>query len=101
MEVLWYLPTHGDGRYPATAVARREANHAYLLQVAKAADELGYAGALLPTKNYCEDPWIVASSLMAATKRLKFLVALGQDSLHQSQRPGWPLPSIAFRPGAV
>jgi alkanesulfonate monooxygenase len=92
MEVLWYLPTHGDGRYLATAVASRTANQGYLRQVAQAADELGYAGALLPTGNYCEDPWIVASSLLATTKRLKFLVAL---------RPGLTAPTAAARMAAT
>jgi alkanesulfonate monooxygenase len=31
---------------------------------------------LLPTGNLCEDAWVVASSIMPATRRLKFLVAV-------------------------
>ena len=46
--VLWFLPTHGDGRYLGTTIGGRSVNLAYLRQVAQAADELGYFGALLP-----------------------------------------------------
>ena len=92
MEIFWYLPTHGDGRYLATGIGSREASHAYLKQVAQAADDLGYAGALLPTGHYCHDPWIVASSLIDATRRLKFLIAV---------RPGLMSPTVSARMAAT
>jgi len=92
MQIFWYLPTHGDGRYLATSVGSRVSSHAYLKQVAEAADDLGYAGVLLPTGNFCEDPWIVASSLIAATRQLKFLVAV---------RPGLMAPTVAARMAAT
>ena len=41
-------------------------------QIAVAADNLGYEGVLIPTGRSCEDPWLVAASLIDATTRLKF-----------------------------
>jgi alkanesulfonate monooxygenase len=88
MQIFWYLPTHGDSRHLASSIGSREASHAYLKQVAQAADSLGYVGALLPTGHYCHDPWIIASSLIDATHRLKFLVAV---------RPGLMSPGVSAR----
>ncbi|MDD1615100.1 MAG: alkanesulfonate monooxygenase [Methylococcaceae bacterium NSP1-2] len=88
MKIFWFLPTQGDGRYLGTALGARPSNHHYLTQIARAADELGYEGVLIPTGRTCEDAWIVASSLVSATTRLKFLVAL---------RPGLLSPSAAAR----
>jgi alkanesulfonate monooxygenase len=92
MQIFWYLPTHGDGRYLATGIGSREASFSYLKQVAQAVDSLGYAGALLPTGYYCHDPWIIASSLVDATCRLKFLVAV---------RPGLMAPAVSARMAAT
>ena len=91
MKIFWFLPTQGDGRYLGTALGARPSNHHYLTQVARAADELGFEGVLIPTGRTCEDAWIVASSLIPATSRLKFLVAL---------RPGLLTPSAAARMAA-
>jgi alkanesulfonate monooxygenase len=88
MEVFWYIPTHGDGRYLATERGSRRATYSYMKQVAQAVDGLGFAGALLPTGRSCEDAWVVASSLAATTQRMKFLVAL---------RPGLVSPTVAAR----
>jgi len=88
MEILWFIPTHGDGRYLGTDIGGREADHTYFRQVAQAADRLGYTGVLLPTGKSCEDPWLTAAALAAETTRLKFLVAL---------RPGLMQPSVAAR----
>jgi alkanesulfonate monooxygenase len=92
MKVFWFIPTHGDSRYLGTAEGAREVNHNYLKQVAQAADSLGYEGVLIPTGRSCEDPWVVASSLLAVTQRLKFLVAV---------RPGLHQPSLAARMAAT
>jgi alkanesulfonate monooxygenase len=86
--ILWFLPTHGDGRYLGTTTGGREVNFDYLRQVAQAADQLGYFGVLLPTGRSCEDSWIVASSVAPFTERLHYLVAV---------RPGLHLPSVAAR----
>ena len=56
--------------------------------MAKAADDCGYYGVLLPTGRSCEDSWIVASALVPLTKRLRYLVAV---------RPGLQSPAVAAR----
>ncbi|MGF6238952.1 MULTISPECIES: FMNH2-dependent alkanesulfonate monooxygenase [Paraburkholderia] len=88
MNVFWFIPTHGDSRYLGTSQGARAADYDYFQQIAVAADTLGYEGVLLPTGRSCEDAWVVASSLIAATRRLKFLVAI---------RPGITSPGLAAR----
>jgi alkanesulfonate monooxygenase len=91
MKLFWFIPTHGDSRYLGSAQGARAAGFDYFRQVAIAADSLGYEGVLIPTGRSCEDPWVVAASLIEATRRLKFLVAL---------RPGLVAPSLAARMAA-
>lgn len=88
MNVFWFIPTHGDSRYLGTTQGARAADADYFRQIAVAADTLGYEGVLLPTGRSCEDAWVVASSLIPATKRLKFLVAI---------RPGLSSPGLSAR----
>src|SRR5271155_1523579 len=78
--VLWFIPTHGDGRYLGTGFGGRAVDFAYLRQIAQAADALGYFGVLLPTGKSCEDSWVVASALAPQTERLRFLVAVRAGS---------------------
>ena len=92
MKIFWFIPTHGDSRYLGTSKGARQLNHDYLKQVAVAADSLGYEGVLLPTGRSCEDSWMVAASLIEATRRLKFLVAL---------RPGLVQPVQSARMAAT
>lgn len=92
MKIFWFIPTHGDSRYLGTTRGARTADFAYFKQVAIAADSLGYEGVLLPTGRSCEDPWVLAASLIDATRRLKFLVAL---------RPGLVQPSQSARMAAT
>jgi alkanesulfonate monooxygenase len=92
LDIHWFIPTHGDGRYLGTAVGGRALTADYLRQLAGAIDQLGYAGALLPTGKSCEDAWITAASLIAVTKRMKFLVAI---------RPGITSPGAAARMAAT
>jgi alkanesulfonate monooxygenase len=91
-DVLWFLPTHGDGRYLGTQTGARHVSLNYLRQIARAADDLGYFGVLLPTGKSCEDSWVVASALMPLTQRLRFLVAV---------RPGLSEPSMTARMAAT
>jgi alkanesulfonate monooxygenase len=86
--ILWFLPTHGDGHYLGTSVGGRDVNFNYLRQIAQAADQLGYFGVLLPTGRSCEDSWVVASAVAPWTERLRYLVAV---------RPGLQSPSVAAR----
>ncbi|OKH33233.1 alkanesulfonate monooxygenase, FMNH(2)-dependent [[Phormidium ambiguum] IAM M-71] len=92
MQVLWFIPTHGDGRYLATSNGGRAVSFPYLRQIAQAVDNLGYTGALLPTGRSCEDAWILASSLVTHTQRMRFLVAV---------RPGLMSPGVAARMAAT
>lgn len=87
-KVLWFLPTHGDGRYLASSLGAREIDFNYLRQIAQAADQLGYYGVLLPTGRSCEDSWVIASAVAPWTERLRYLVAV---------RPGLQSPSVAAR----
>ncbi|WP_430911674.1 FMNH2-dependent alkanesulfonate monooxygenase [Methylobacterium sp. sgz302541] len=91
-DVLWFLPTHGDGRYLGAAEGARDVSLDYLGQIARGADDLGYYGVLLPTGRSCEDSWVIASALAPLTKRLRFLVAV---------RPGLQEPSAAARMAAT
>jgi len=86
--VLWFLPTHGDGRHLGTGAGGRAVSLGYLRQIAQAADDLGYFGVLLPTGRSCEDSWVIASALVPLTARLRFLVAV---------RPGLQSPTVAAR----
>lgn len=86
--VLWFLPTHGDGHYLGSAVGGRDVDLSYLRQIAEASDRLGYYGVLLPTGRSCEDSWVIASALLPQTRDLKFLVAV---------RPGLLSPAVAAR----
>jgi alkanesulfonate monooxygenase len=91
----WFLPTYGDSRdivggghgVPVgTAGGARAASIAYLGQIARSAEQLGFAGALTPTGAWCEDAWLSTAMLTEVTERLKFLVAF---------RPGLLSPTLA------
>ncbi|MYR42194.1 LLM class flavin-dependent oxidoreductase, partial [Streptomyces sp. SID5910] len=91
----WFLPTNGDSRdvvggghgSPATASGRdRPPTVAYLSQIARAAEDLGFTGALTPTGGWCEDAWLTTAMVSRHTERLKFLVAF---------RPGFLSPTLA------
>ena len=92
MQILWFIPTSGDGRHLARPADARVLSARYLRQIAEAADELGYYGVLLPTGRNCQDAWVVASTLIATTERLRFLVAV---------RPGVQSPTAAARMAAT
>ncbi|MBR8639890.1 LLM class flavin-dependent oxidoreductase [Streptomyces tuirus] len=97
----WFLPTNGDSRHvvggghgtPATASGQdRPPSVAYLSQVARAAEEVGFAGALTPTGAWCEDAWLTTAMVSRHTERLKFLVAF---------RPGLISPTLAAQMAAT
>lgn len=92
LNVFWFLPTHGDGRYLGTTQGGRPVDLAYLQQVAIAADSLGYYGVLIPTGKSCEDSWLVAAALAPQTRNLRYLVAV---------RPGLQPPTLAARMAAT
>ncbi|MEE4420189.1 LLM class flavin-dependent oxidoreductase [Streptomyces bugieae] len=97
----WFLPTYGDSRHvvggghglPAGAAGgERPATLGYLTQIARAAEDLGFEGALTPTGAWCEDAWLTTAMLARETDRLKFLVAF---------RPGIIAPTLAAQMAAT
>ncbi len=97
----WFLPTYGDSRdivggghgLPAgTAGGARPATLAYLGQIARTAEQLGFVGALTPTGAWCEDAWLTTAMLVEVTERLKFLVAF---------RPGFLSPTLGAQMAAT
>jgi alkanesulfonate monooxygenase len=92
MKIFWFIPSHGDSRYLGTTKGARVATFDYFKQIAIAADSLGYEGVLLPTGRSCEDSWVLASSLIDVTRKLKFLIAL---------RPGLVQPAQSARMAAT
>src|SRR5579859_2497781 len=96
----WFLPTNGDSRTDlslgnAVGVAgsrvtaggtERAPDIGYIGQIARSAEQLGFAGALTPTSSWCEDAWIMTAALTQVTERFKFLVAF---------RPGLMSPTLA------
>jgi alkanesulfonate monooxygenase len=85
----WFLPTAGDSRdiLPTGATGHhRPATLEYLAQIARAAEQVGFTGALTPTGTWCEDAWLTTTALLAHTQTLKFLVAF---------RPGFLSPTLA------
>ncbi|MDN0196577.1 LLM class flavin-dependent oxidoreductase [Streptomyces sp. S.PNR 29] len=99
----WFLPTAGDGRtlVDRHAYAPNQAGQpsgvrapdiAYLAQIAKAAERLGFEAVLTPTGTWCEDAWLTTVALAQHTERLKFLVAF---------RPGLISPTLAAQMAAT
>lgn len=91
----WFLPTNGDSRHVVggghgtpvtTAGGDRPPSIGYLTQIARAAEDLGFTGALTPTGAWCEDAWLTTAMVSQNTERLKFLVAF---------RPGFVSPVLA------
>jgi alkanesulfonate monooxygenase len=86
----WFMPTNGDSRdvvggghgvRTGAAGADRPASVGYLTQIALAAEDLGFVGALTPTGTWCEDAWLTTAMVSRHTERLKFLVAFRPDSV--------------------
>lgn len=90
----WFLPTNGgDGRQVVggghgveAGASGRPASVAYLGQIARSAEQLGFEAALTPTGAWCEDAWVSTAMLSSVSERLKFLVAF---------RPGLTSPFLA------
>jgi alkanesulfonate monooxygenase len=94
LQFHWFLPTNGgDGRQVVdgghgvdAGSSSRPASVSYLGQVARAAEDNGFAAALTPTGAWCEDAWVSTAMLSQVSERLKFLVAF---------RPGIVSPYLA------
>src|SRR4051812_33897664 len=105
LHLHWFLPTSGDARTVLGALGDAGAHHrradgagerpadiAYLGQIARAAEQLGFEAVLTPTGSWCEDAWIATAALTQVTTRLKFLVAF---------RPGLISPTLAAQMAAT
>jgi alkanesulfonate monooxygenase len=103
----WFLPTNGDSRtdlslgnavgaagsrVTAGGGAERAPDIGYIGQIARSAEQLGFAGALTPTSSWCEDAWVMTAGLSQVTQRFKFLVAF---------RPGLMSPTLAAHMAAT
>ncbi|MDP2709875.1 MAG: LLM class flavin-dependent oxidoreductase [Solirubrobacteraceae bacterium] len=102
----WFLPTNGDSRSDLSlgnavgshgdrvteAGLERAPDIAYIGQIARAAEQLGFVGALTPTSSWCEDAWIITAGLTQLTERFKFLVAF---------RPGLQSPTLVAQMAAT
>ncbi|SDE03232.1 LLM class flavin-dependent oxidoreductase [Glycomyces harbinensis] len=89
LQFHWFLPTNGgDGRQVVDGGhgvdpgrSSRPASVSYLGQVARAAEDNGFAAALTPTGAWCEDAWVSTAMLSQVSDRLKFLVAFRPGSV--------------------
>lgn len=97
INVFWFLPTHGDGRYLGTTEGGRAVDLPYLQQVALAADNLGYYGVLIPTGKSCEDSWLVAAALAPSPNVCAIWSPCALGCSPRALPRGWPPRWIAFR----
>ena len=75
MNVFWYI-VPSDGRYPWQPKGSRVVDYAYLQQLTRAVDTLGYTGALFATTGGAHDAWVTAASLIPFSEKLKFIIAV-------------------------
>src|ERR1700722_8454246 len=98
----WFLPTSGDGRtivgrghglpLAGASGAQRAPDIDYLTQIARSAEQLGFAAVLTPTGAWGGGARLTPAALIAQTSRLKFLVAF---------RPGLISPTLAAQMAAT
>jgi len=103
----WFLPTNGDSRTDLSlgnavgahgarieeaSGSGRKADLAYMSQVARAAEALGFEAALTPTSSWCEEAWVMTAALSQLTTTFRFLVAF---------RPGLQSPTLAAQAAAT
>ena len=85
MEVLWFIPTHGDSRYLGTTKGGRLADFSYFRQVAQAADSLGYAGVLIQTGRSCEDPWTLSFFTSGCNRKIEIFNCCARPGVLSAQ----------------
>ncbi|HTT94255.1 MAG TPA: LLM class flavin-dependent oxidoreductase [Solirubrobacterales bacterium] len=103
----WFLPTNGDShtdlslgnavgahgaRIDDAATNARKGDLAYMSQVARAAEAMGFEAALTPTSSWCEEAWVITAALTQHTRDFKYLVAF---------RPGLQSPTLAAQAAAT
>lgn len=88
----WFAPTNGDGEFLGLEKPQREATLDYLIEVAKATEEAGFEGILVPTGIPYLDSWAVGSAIIHHTNHIKPLIAF---------RPGFIAPTVASKLAAT
>ena len=88
----WFAPTNGDGERLGLSKPEREPTLDYLVNVAKAVEEAGFEGILIPTGIPYLDSFVVGSAIIHHTDRIKPLIAL---------RPGFISPTVASKLAAT
>ncbi len=67
MEMFWFIPTTGDGRYLGSSHGSRLTDYTYLRQIAQAVDDLGYgAGTACPYSS-----WLVGGRHFTPARQLE------------------------------
>jgi hypothetical protein len=101
----WFLPTNGDSRSDLSlgnavgvrgsraggqdpAHASRPPDVAYIGQIARSAEQLGFQAALTPTSSWCEDAWIITAGLTQVTERLLGRLPPGSSIVRWTWSPG-------------
>ena len=109
----WFLPTSGDGRtiygrghslpIAQAQAADRPPDIEYLGQVARAAEQLGFAAVLTPTGTWCEDAWLATAALITADQQAEVPGRLPAraDLAHPGRPDGRQLPADLPRPAAA
>jgi alkanesulfonate monooxygenase len=85
MDIFWTLPgvggTPGIGEDTGAIPPRgRHITPAYLAQVARAVDSLGYSGLFLPPGAAGEEAWMTASALIPVTRQITFIIPQRPDT---------------------
>ncbi|MDI3257095.1 MAG: LLM class flavin-dependent oxidoreductase [Kyrpidia sp.] len=92
LHFYWFVPTSGDGRRLGLPKPEREPTLEYVVRVARAAEEAGFEGILVPTGTPYLDSWMVGSAILHHTERIVPLVAF---------RPGLMSPPVAAKTAAT
>jgi alkanesulfonate monooxygenase len=85
IRVGWFIPTAGDTTRLGEDPTEIPPSLAHFVEVARAAEEAGFAYALVPVQTACWDAYISCSFVAARTERLKLLLAA---------RPGFVNPTV-------
>ena len=90
MDLGWYCPSEGDGRWLGTRRPERAPDPEYLARVARAAERAGAAEILVPTgivnDSFAPDApfmesWTTATAVAALTRSIRIIVAINPAGL--------------------
>jgi alkanesulfonate monooxygenase len=85
LDLAWYCPSEGDGRFLGTRTPERPPTFDYLLRVVRAAERAGASEILVPTgvvnDSYAPDApfaesWTTAAGLAVRTRSIRLIVAV-------------------------